>query len=79
MHLFGERGFKERISSPISSLFKLTSGGTASKILTLSPKKCMSQNEADVDTFLSSSRTLPFLLQKENYFFSILIDVFSFV
>ena len=36
MHLFGERGFKERISSPISSLFKLTLRGAASKILTLS-------------------------------------------
>jgi hypothetical protein len=44
MHLFGERGFKERISSPISSLFKLTLRGAASKILTLSPKRCMTRN-----------------------------------
>jgi hypothetical protein len=33
-YYFGERGFKERISSPISSLFKLTLRGAASKILT---------------------------------------------
>jgi hypothetical protein len=49
MHLFGEGVFNEEVPASISSLFKLTLGEAAAKILTFSPKRCMNRQYIGID------------------------------